>query len=170
MKRKLFFALMSVLLLSLVLTGCSNKETGNHDPGTEDDGYEFVSNGVNIQMLAEADAVLSELGEESTYFEAESCAYQGMDKIYTYSGFELRTNEIDKKDFVTSVLLVDDSVATPEGVSLFMTKEDMVKAYGDDYVEELGLYTYTMGNSMLSFLIKDNEITSIEYTAVAASK
>jgi hypothetical protein len=170
MKKKMLLALMTVLMLSLVFAGCSNSETGNNDPGTEKNGYEFVSNGVNITMLAQAEDVLSELGEENTYFEAESCAYQGMDKIYTYNGFEVRTNEIDKKDYVTSVILVDDSVATPEGVALFMTKEDMIEAYGDNYSEELGLYTYTMGESKLSFLIKDEEIISIEYTAVAANE
>jgi hypothetical protein len=170
MKKKLFFGLLIVLGLSLMLMGCSTKESGDDNTGTEDNGYVFVSNGVNIQMLAQADSVLSELGDENSYFEAESCAYQGMDKIYTYNGFELGTNEIDKKDYVTSVLFIDDSVSTPEGVTLFMTKEDMIKAYGDQYSEELGLYTYTEGKSKLSFLIKNNEITSIEYTAVADSE
>jgi hypothetical protein len=170
MNKKLLVALITVLMLSLVFTGCASNETDNDNTGNEDNGYEFVSNGVSIQMLALADDVLTELGEENTYFEAESCAYQGMDKIYTYNGFELSTNEIDKKDYVTSVLLIDDSVSTPEGVSLFMTKEDMIQAYGEDYSEELGLYTYTKGESRISFLIKDNEITSIEYTAVAEAE
>jgi len=169
MKKKLLFALATLLMLTLVLTGCGSNETDNNT-SNEEKGYEFVSNGVNIPMLAQADTVLSELGEENTYFEAESCAYQGMDKIYTYNGFEVRTNEIDSKDYVTSVLLIDDSVSTPEGVALFMTKEDMTQAYGENYSEELGLYTYSKGESKLSFLIKDNEITSIEYTAVTEDK
>jgi hypothetical protein len=170
MMKKLLIALLTVLMLSLVFTGCGNKESDNDNTGNEENGYEFVSNGVKIQMLAPAETVLSELGEENTYFEAESCAYQGMDKIYTYNGFEVRTNEIEQKDYVTSVLLIDDSISTPEGVALFMTKEDMIAAYGDNYTEESGLCTYTMGETKLSFLISDNEITSIEYTAVVESE
>lgn len=165
MKKKLFLALMAVLMMSFVLAGCSGEPTEDNDSGKDEAGYEFASKGVKIQMLAEAEAVLAALGEENTYFEAESCAYQGMDKIYTYSGFEVRTNEIDSKDFVTSVLLIDDTVATPEGVSLFMTKEDMVGAYGEDYTEEMGLCTYTKGKTNLSFLFEGDEIISIEYTA-----
>lgn len=166
MNKKLLMALLAVLMMGLVLTGCSNEPSGDNDSDTEA-GFEFASNGVAIQMLAKADTVLSALGEENTYFEAESCAYQGMDKIYTYNGFEVRTNEIDNQDLITSVLLIDDSIATPEGVALFMTKEDMIGAYGEDFTEEMGLCSYTKGKTKLSFLIKDNEITSIEYTAVA---
>lgn len=167
MKKTLFAALALVLLTAFTLTGCAS------DSGTPDDtdaqGFVFVSNGVDIPMMAKADDVLADLGEENSYFEAESCAYQGMDKIYTYSGFELRTNELDGVDTVTSVMLIDDSVSTPEGVSLYMTKEDMISAYGEAFTEEMGLCTYIKGDTELSFLIEDNEIISIEYTAAAES-
>lgn len=41
----------------------------------------------------------------------------------------------------------------------------MIEAYGDDYTEGFGLYTYTKGSSGLSFLVVNNEVVSIEYKA-----
>ena len=176
MKKNLLLALVMLVLMAFALTGCSDNNGGDPSGDTDGDvtaeknGYAFESNGVEILMFAQAEDVLSALGEENTYFEAESCAFQGMDKIYTYNGFEVRTNEIDQKDYITSVMLIDDTVATPEGVSLFMTKADMVAAYGEDFTEDMGLCTYVKGKSTLSFLIQDDEIVSIEYCGVADDK
>ena len=42
-----------------------------------------------------------------SYFEAPSCAFDGIDKTYTYAGFELLTYPKDDKDYVSSVVLKD---------------------------------------------------------------
>lgn len=63
-------------------------------------------------MNEKAAPILEKLGEPMEYFEAESCAFEGLDKIYTYSGFELHTYEMKGTDYVASVMFLDDSVST----------------------------------------------------------
>ena len=166
MKRIILF-----LVLGLLFVGCSNGgDTGQVNNGEKEvqgnGGFEFVYSGTAIKMYDEAAPILDKLGKEVDYFEAESCAFQGMDKIYTYGAFELHTHEIEGVDHVSSIIFLDDSISTKEGVSLFSSFDDMMEVYGkEDYTEEHGLYTFEKGDSMLLLLIEDEEIVSIEYMA-----
>ena len=56
----------------------------------------------------------SVLGEPMHYFEAPSCAFEGMDKIYSYSGFEFTTYTKDNVDYIASIVFLDDTVTTRE--------------------------------------------------------
>ena len=56
-------------------------------------------------------------------------------------------------------------VETTEGISLFMTKDDMISAYGENYTEEFGMLVYEKEGMKLNFIVSEDEITSIEYTS-----
>lgn len=174
-----------LILLLLFLAGCSNGKStetisGDKDPNkvvttdtpkTSGDeakpkGYVFESGKVSIAMNAKVAPILKDLGNAKEYFEAESCAFQGMDKTYTYNGFELHTYELDKVDYVVSVIFTDDSVSTKEGISLNADLSEVLKTYGDKYTQKSNLYTFEQDKSKLSFLIENNKVTSIEYTAI----
>ncbi len=58
---------------------------------------------------------------------------------------------------------MDDSIATPEGIRLGSSLEDVTAAYGEDYTEEMGQYTYIKGETYLRFLISDGEVINITY-------
>lgn len=131
----------------------------------QEKGYEFVFNGVTIAMHSKMEPILEKLGEPMEYFEAESCALPGMEKIYTYSGFEILTYEKEGVDYVLSVVILDDSVSTQEGIYLYSDLDSLIEKYGDDYTKELNTYKYESGQSQLVFLVEDDEITSIEYLA-----
>ncbi|HHZ12921.1 MAG: hypothetical protein ACOX1R_06165 [Caldicoprobacterales bacterium] len=131
----------------------------------QEKGYEFVFNGVTIAMHSKMEPILEKLGEPMEYFEAESCALPGMEKIYTYSGFEILTYEKEGVDYVLSVVILDDSVSTKEGIYLYSDLDSLIEKYGDDYTKELNTYKYESGQSQLVFLVEDDEITSIEYLA-----
>lgn len=124
MKRFSLIIILS-LLLSLFLTGCggSAQPAAGDNPGKTGDegpaGYVFETEGIVIAMHAEVEPILQKLGEAMEYFEAESCAFQGMERVYTYSGFELHTYEMDGTDYVAALIFLDDSVSTKEGVYLF---------------------------------------------------
>lgn len=174
-----------LLVLLLLLTGCGGgKNTSENlednkdkdvstNPSKElekdvesDKGYTFEYNGTVIVMNGKAAPILEDLGEAQDYFEAESCAFEGLDKIYTYSGFELHTYEIDGVDHVVAVVLLDDSVATKEGLYLYSNLDDALSIYGDKYTKNLGLYTYELDKSKISFLIENDEVVSIEYNTI----
>ena len=179
-----------VLMLAMVVVGCG-KENGenkgteptvtpveqqeNQNSGDNKDavtnkvsepkGYVFEYNGVKIGMDMEAAPIISALGDADTYFEAPSCAFEGLDKTYGYGSFEIDTYEQDGKDYISTVFFCDDLIETPEGVCLFETKADMIKAYGEGFKEEFGMLVYEKEGMKLKFILEGDEITSIEYSS-----
>ena len=109
--------------------------------------------------------VLTSLGEPQSYFEAESCAFEGLDKTYTYSGFVITTRPEGEKDFVNSILLTDDRVTTPEGIYIGATGDDVTAAYGDSTAGFDTLLTYTKNGTTLNFVLSEDKVISIEYLA-----
>ena len=128
-------------------------------------GYVFISKDVVIEMDAEAEPVIEALGEPLSYFEAASCACEGLDKIYTYSGFEINTYPGKDKDYISSVIIKDDSVTTVEGVTIGDSKEKMEQAYGTQCTVEENLYIYEKDDMKLRFIVKDGVIEAIEYVS-----
>ncbi|MEA4890410.1 MAG: hypothetical protein VB070_13220 [Clostridiaceae bacterium] len=166
-----------VLLLAVLflLTGCAagpSSGTAGTNPASGSSqaaksGYAFKTGDLTIYMHDEAAPILEKLGEPKQTFEAESCAFQGKERTYVYTSFSVYTYELDGVDHIASVVILDDSIGTPEGIYLNSTLDDVKKAYGDKYEESVGLYTYKSDTMKLSFLIKDNVVTSIEYVALA---
>lgn len=107
----------------------------------------------------------SAIDEESEYYEIVSCAFDGYDKVYTYSGVEITVSEIDGTDTVYSVYYIDESVETEEGLKISDSKEDMLNAYGENYENDIeNKYSYTLDDVILSIIVENDIVTSIEYT------
>lgn len=126
-------------------------------------GYAFIYDGVVVEMDADAAPIVEALGDANSYFEAPSCAFEGIDKMYTYSSFELDTYPMKDKDYVSSVIFKDDAIITPEGVGIGDSVEKMVEVYGEDSVSESGMTVYKKDDMKLCFIIQDDSIASIEY-------
>lgn len=143
----------------------NQKEEDQDDIQKEPSGYSFEYKDLNIFMNMDVAPVINNLGEALEYFEAESCAFKGLDKTYTYPGFEITTYPLNGSDNISSIYIMDDSVSTPEGIYLGASVDEMIAAYGDDYTESSGAYTYTKDDSKLQFITKDDEIIAITYLA-----
>lgn len=126
-------------------------------------GYTFVSKGVTLPVDADAAALVKALGEPKSYYEAASCAFEGLDKFYTYSGFEIDTYPLDDKDYISLIILKDDSVTTPEGAAIGIAKDKVIETYGETYQEQGNLIIYEKGGMKLCFIIQNNSVASIEY-------
>lgn len=126
-------------------------------------GYAFIYQGIVIEIDAEADPILAQLGEANSYFEAASCAFNGLDKMYTYSSFELDTYPVEDKDFISMILFKDDSIATAEGISIGDPVDKIIEIYGEDAREENGMMVYVKDNMKLCFIIEEENVISIEY-------
>lgn len=140
-----------------------NKDSTQVEPS----GFVFKHNGIEIYMNTDVAPVIEALGEPLHYFESESCAFKGLDKVYTYGGFEISTYPLDGKDYISSIDLKDDTVSTTENISLGSTVEEMISVYGEDYTQSAGAYTYVKEESKLQFVVNNNdEIIGITYLAI----
>ena len=168
MRRKLLALLLAATCVFLCACGGGNaagNAGGNSDAGntSNDESYVFTYDGMEISVNEDIESVVGKLGEPIAYYEAASCAFDGLDKFYTYSSFQLDTYPKDGKDMVASIYFKDDLVKTTEGISLYMTKADMINAYGEATTVNGNEYTYEKGNGCLYFILDGDEIISIEY-------
>ncbi|MCM1187931.1 MAG: hypothetical protein NC541_01375 [bacterium] len=182
--------LVLVLAAMLLTAGCGNSEkvipgdvnnssagTGQQDgnesgnPGgggssaaNQTAGYYFVTpNGVTVQIDAPAAPVIEAIGGSPAYFESTSCAFEGLDKIYTYNSYEIDTYPQDGEDYISAVIFKDDSVATPEGVAIGDSRSKMEETYGTDSAEENGKVVYAKDGMKLCFILQGDSIVSVEY-------
>lgn len=168
MKNFVYIVIIIVLLTFLYGCGTTNGDNaakGNNPQGTvtAQPGFEFDYNNIAIHMNDKADTIVEALGKPQDYFEAPSCAFQGLDKIYYYSGFNLSTYPGSDGDYVSAIDFSDDSVSTKEGITLGAARDKVVEAYGKDYTEDNGSLTYTKGKTKLTFLMEGEAVTSINY-------
>ena len=134
-----------------------------------DDRYIFTAteNGKSIDITA--DMPMSEIlpvigtGDESRYYEAASCAFEGLDKMYFYEHFEIDTYPNGDEDFVSCIFLSDDMAMTKEGVYIGMSYDDMENAYGSEFVQDGTKYSYEKGGMVLEFVVENELIRSIAY-------
>ena len=119
MKRNRLCALLALAVV-LSLTACGGKDTpgsasgngtqsnppsqsGQPGQSTQPSGgvnveaYVFRTGEATVAVNDDMADVLSALGEPQSYFEAESCAFEGLDKTYTYSGFVITTRPDGEK-------------------------------------------------------------------------
>ena len=172
MKQK-FAALALALGLTLSLAACGggNAPAGGESPAPQNSAapqaagaYVFTTgDGVTVSVDEDMAQVLTDLGEAQSYFEAESCAFEGLDKTYTYPGFVITTRPEGEKDYVNSIRLTDDSVSTGEGIYIGSTEADVKAAYGEDGGADQGMLSYTAGGVSLNFILEGGAVISIEY-------
>lgn len=130
-------------------------------------GYVFIYHDAVIEINAEAAPILKKLGKSNSYFEAASCAFNGLDKMYTYNSFELDTYPVDDKDYVSMILFKDDSISTAEGVGIGDPAEKVTEIYGGDLIKGNGMSVYEKDGMKLCFIVEEGNVSSIEYqTAV----
>ncbi len=127
------------------------------------DDYVFEYKGVKIAPDMNTSEFLAALGEPLHYYEVKSCAFEGMDKIYTYTSFEISTYPNGANDLVSSIYFKDDTVTTQEGAYLGMSKSEVLALYGSNYTESAGAYVYSKGGMELHFIFDGETLASIEY-------
>ena len=164
LKKGLVCALLAVLLCSFAACGPQAPSGNTDDPGTEA-GYAFLWNGVSIAPGDVGTDMKALAGEWKSYFESPSCAFEGIDKTYTYAGFVIDTtpSEDGKDDIIKAIRLTDDSVTTAENVYVGMTAEAIQKVYGESIGVSDACLRFVNGDVELQFIIKEGKAVSIEY-------
>ena len=167
MRKKTLAAVALVLVLAVALCSCGSGNTtpSNSNSGSNTKDYVFKSGSTTVEMKADAEAVLKALGAYKSSYEAPSCAFDGMDKIYSYNGFDLMTYTQNGKDLISGVVLRDDTVETPEGIAIGSKAEDVKKAYGD-FEKDATSATFKSDNCKLLIIFDGGVVTSIQYIAL----
>lgn len=169
---KKLFVIIFMLILVFAFASCDTPtdtgESGNVSENSLDDSSNYVfivesANDFALSIDLDMKEVLDALGEPLSYFEAASCAFEGLDKTYTYAGFTVTTRPDGDKDYVNCVYLTDDSLTTPEGIYIGASSEEVLNRCGTPNQQTDTLISYVSGNTMLNFIIKDGAVISIEY-------
>ena len=131
-----------------------------------DAGWTFQAGDVTLTPDMDMSAITDQLGEPKSYFEAASCAFEGLDKIYTYTSFEIETYPQDTADCIKSIVLKDDTVSTVEGVSIGDSEDKVRETYGAPAEESTGKLVYQKEKTNLVFVISSGVVASIEYDSM----
>ena len=153
MKRFISFALALMMLFFFV--GCDKEEVN----------YSFKSGEVGFSVHHDADAVIEKLGDPIDLVETPSCGGgEEPDREYTYAGFKFNTVNENGLNKIVKIVLTDDSVSTPEGISIGSSRDEVIAAYGESFTENAsGTLTYTDGTTKLMIGIKDGAVSAIHY-------
>ena len=133
----------------------------------EDLGYRFTARNeesgveVSVRPGESFDGFPEEFCSLLSYYEAESCAFEGTDKIYTYGDAELRVCE-DRDNLLYLIRLTSDKYRTEKGICIGMSGDKVTLAYGETEPVK-GEYRYRRGDTELAFIMEGNTVVSIEY-------
>lgn len=144
-------------------TESNSGDTSTTTGATGAKGFVFKVQDLSVAIDTEAATYLNVLGEPSSYYEAPSCAFEALDKFYTYSGFEIDTYSVSEVDYVLAVALLDDSVSTAEGVCIGDAASKVKDVYGAPTTEGATSAVYVKDGMKLTFIFKDDVVVSIEY-------
>lgn len=170
---KRLIALLMVLCMVVGFAACSTPEAPSTqgtvpnvgNPG-DPEGYHFNYNGTDIRLNGDMEVILNALGEPKKYTEETSCAFEGLDKTYTYDSFVIQTYPKGDKDYVYMFWFLDDMVKTPEGVKIGDTQAAVEAAYGADAYNGKNAFITKKNNYSMTVILKDGVVSSIQYTIV----
>ncbi len=173
MKKKVLAVILACMVFALCACGGKTITKDENTSGSSQSasgGYVFTSNGTQIVIDAAAKETLDKLGTPIETYEAPSCAFGDMDKVWTYSGFRIDTYQLDGVDYFLDVIFTDDSVATAEGVRVGDTVDTMKQAYGEPTVMDSTQAVYEKDQMKLVFLLTGNDIKSVQYLSKKLDK
>lgn len=142
-----------LMVLLGILTGCSETKASFSAKDAE-----IVINGVKLKPgMDYTDPALKDWDD---YAELVSCAYIGMDRIYTYEKVEIYTYPVGEMDYILDIV-VFDTASTAKGIKIGSALSDVKKAYGDDFTQDGFMIVYRDGQITLSFLILNDQVEEI---------
>lgn len=148
------------------LAGCKSTSDVQKSPATVADAFIFTYNDISIAMNAEAAPVIEALGQPKSCTEQASCAFDGMEKTYSYGSFSITTYPNDGTDCISGLWFTDDQVATEEGVRIGDPQSKVEQIYKPGELCGCNAYILTRGESMLSIFVTGGVVSSIQYNAV----
>ena len=153
---KRIFAFIVAAMAVLMLAACGNKSgsTGFVDAA------DIKAGGVTAVPGTDASEALDKLGEPVKYTEAASCYFDGMDKVYNYGDFEIRTYPAEGgKDIIQDVCIMggsDKAGLTDLGIGSSLDEmETAMKGHECRNTGSMYKYYYDDDSYMYFFIMND---------------
>lgn len=161
MKRMLTL-LLTVLLLAC---GCSQKPAA----GFTAEDLQLSVDGTAYRCGTQIETVIAGLGEDYEYAEGKSCAYDGLDKTYTYPTVEFFTNPLSDGDMVSEIYTESDTVTTSKAIAVGATKAEVLAAYGTATKDANNMLIYRLPDvqESLCFELENDAVVAIFLTMEA---
>ena len=164
---KLFIVCLATMI---IVCGCNQGKQNDEESQikenidrAEESKYYLSIRNVDIRIGSKLDETIEKLGDDYTYFEADSCAFQGKDKIYTYGSVAILNYQVEGVDYIATIEIKDDLVSTNEGISIGSNRDDVISAYGNEGELTENSIMYVSGNTCLKFIMKENKVNYITY-------
>ena len=157
MKRIWFVICSLCLLLSCAACGSTADSDGK---------LRLTVDGIAVEMHGEAEPVLEALGQPLSCTEEASCAFEGMDKTYSYPGFYLQTYPKEGKEYLSALWFTDDTHKTFEGIGIGSTLEEAQQVYGEDAYNGINALLVETGDAKLVLRVEDNLISGVQLQAI----
>ena len=163
--KKFILILLSVILVMTALVSCNKADDGADEENTKNTQTktfaDFNYKNTAVKIGADAKDVVSKLGEplKTESFDA-GCGDTTPGYIYSYSGFEIRTNPIDGVDTIDKIVIQSDLVSTTEGAHIGMKSSEITKLYGEPTAKTEEIIRYTNANTILQFDINSEGIVT----------
>jgi len=151
--------LMATLFLCLAFTACGKKDGG-------DDPFSFVYNDATVKVGDSEEEALKALGNWGSYNVGVSCGgFKGNEYIYYYKGFSVYTTPSANGNVINMIELTSDEVTIPNGLTIGSSRKDVVKTMGSEGTAQGESLVYTNGTIKLTFILRDDSVTNIQYTS-----
>lgn len=163
--------LLYILVMSAYITCACEKQSVSKEEGEKEtqasvlelSKYYYEHEHQKIYIAQKIDEAVAILGDNYEYFEAPSCASDGIDMFYYYQNLTVMANEVNGEKLVAQIYFKNDTVATPEGIRISSPYADVVSQYGTDYNMNGTALEYSDKNTLLVIDVKDGKAASIEY-------
>ncbi|MBQ7398220.1 MAG: hypothetical protein IJW09_05280 [Clostridia bacterium] len=147
---------LALMIVFVLLCSCAPVPTG------ETSALSLSYRGVELTVGMAADEAIARLGDDYTVTEAESCAGQGVDRMYTYSSMRLYVfAPTEGEAVVSSVSYTDDGVATADGLRIGSKVEEVVAVMGEPDEKSDARLVYRADGAVLTFGLRDGVVVSV---------
>ena len=169
--------LLAALTLALLCAACSSADTPApvNDPASDaqeteealkavpaQENFSLTVSGARLTLGAAAD-IEKLLGKADDKAEAPSCIHEGNDILYVYPDVEIVTSPSPQGQYISSITILSDALATEEGIRLGDAVSSALTAYGT-VESSFGRYQFVRGASTLTVMTDDaGKITSMSY-------
>jgi hypothetical protein len=164
--KKRVLTIVAIMLSAVFFASCGTSEETETAEFAQNDMYLSIGD-TGISVEENIESIVSVLGEPTDYSEAPSCAFDGMDKIYTYPGITFYTYPSDEEDYVLEIVLDDETYQTLKGAQVGMSLDEITAIYGEGYESNGNYIMYYANETEYMYCYMNGEtVTSIGFVTM----